>query len=68
MDLKTFLSSAFVQDCAFVAKSLIGFTMSGRARRPNHNAFIRILQAFGAGSPRAPSPDVNGLVRVVVHV
>ena len=40
-----FLSSALLQFWTLVAKSLIGFTMSGRASLPSHRAFIKILQA-----------------------
>ena len=34
--------------------------MSGRARRPNQRAFIRILHASGASSPFASSSDEVG--------
>ena len=35
----------------------MGLIMSGRARRPNQRAFMRILQAFGASSPFVVSSD-----------
>ena len=35
-----------------MARSLIGNTIYGRASLPNHSAFIRILQAYGASSLR----------------
>ena len=51
INLPSFLSSARVQDWTFVARSLIGLTMSGRARRASHSAFMRMRQALGASSP-----------------
>lgn len=55
---RSFLSSAHVHAWTLVAKSLVGFTISGLAKRPSQSAFIRMRQALGANSPdqlvRAP--------------
>ena len=53
------LSSPLGQDWTLVARSLIGLIMSGRANRPSHRAFIRILHAFGASSPFASSSSME---------
>ena len=55
MSLSNFLSSARLQFCTFVARSFMGFTMSGLESRPSQSAFINIRQALGANSPRASS-------------
>ena len=37
----------------------MGLMISGRANRPSHRAFIKILHAFGASSPFASSSSME---------